>query len=167
MKTKISVTLLIAILISLAAWTKYWYNAGQDKILNSNLIADLHNQIEELKVDISSQEATTITVVEYKDKIIEVEKQVPIYVNTIKEIFAYDDGIIIPSELARLHDKIVCDSREIPKSTCRVDDSAPRTVTLGEFSTTVADNYIRCSKNTKQLSSLIDWVDWQDRIINH
>lgn len=136
-------------------------------MLTSNLISDLHAEVSHLNDEIASMESTVEIVIEYKDKIIEVEREVVVYDTTIKEIFKYDDSIIIPNGLVRLHNKIVCANNGIPDTACSTIGRTERPVTLGEFATTVTTNYAISNRNSIQLDSLIAWVKAQDELINN
>lgn len=149
-----------------AGFAKYWYDRGftaADKTAQlAALTASNENMQRELLAVTSSIEVVTV----YKDKIIEIEKKVPVYVKTVEEIFSYDDSIVVPDSLAGLHKDIVCQTNGDAESACVASGAATENVTLGEFSRTVVKNYGVCAANSAQLASLIDWVTEQEKIIN-
>lgn len=166
MKWRSSLIIGAAAIALIAWWSWYCYNAGRDNVLTSNIISDLHAQVEHLNTELASVEKSTEIVVEYKDKIVEVEKKVPVYVTKVKEIFMYDDDITIPDPLVRLHNKIVCANNGVPESACGTIGKTEGPITLGVFAETVTENYAISNKNSIQLESLINWVHAQDAIIN-
>lgn len=157
----------LAFAIGLALYTYVWYNKGFQDANQDTLIKKLEDEIARLEIEAQSVETTTVIVTEYKDRIIEVEKKVPVYVESVEEIFKYDDSVIIPADLARLHDKMVCD-REARHAypACGTINGPPAPVTLGQFSKTVISNYGKCEANSEQLISLSEWVRKQDALIN-
>ena len=106
-KKELVIGLLVVLAIGL--YTYYWYDRGYKAANQDSVIAQLKQEKADLELKLKTTEATTIVVTEYRDKIVEVEKKVPIYVKTVEEIFSYDDSIIIPDSLARLHDDMVCE----------------------------------------------------------
>lgn len=163
-KKEIGLVLLSVLLI--VGYGFYWYEKGYAAADQTAKVQRLEQRITTLETDLESAKATKEIVIEYKDKIITLEKQVPVYVNTVEEIFAYDDSVIVPDRLARLHDDIVCGETYDANTACRAAREAAGPVTLGQFSKAVVGNYARCKADADQLGSLIDWVSIQNKIIN-
>ena len=155
--------------ISILAFSLYsygLYDLGKRVADNSNYIEQLEEAIEMLEMQLTTQEISVKIITEYKDRIIEVEKKVPVYVNKIQKIFEYNDDIIIPSELARVHNEIVCSNNNANPS-CGFNGYPERDVTLGEFARVVVENYNISKMNTIQLEQLQKWIREQDNLINH
>ena len=164
-KKELVIGLLVVLVIGL--YTYYWYDRGYEAANQDSVISQLKQEKADLELKLATTEATTIVVTEYRDKIVEVEKKVPIYVKTVEEIFSYDDSIIIPDSLARLHDDMVCEGKtDNADPACGTYKSSTRVVTLGQFSKAVISNYGRCQANAEQLKSLSKWVTTQHDIIN-
>ena len=152
--------IVIAVVGVVFLYTVWVYNAGADSVKDQQTIDALKSEKEQLEKKLISNSVTVKVVTEYKEKIVEIDKKVPVYVKTVEEIFAYDDSIVVPDNLARLHDDIVCDAN----TTCGANNSKPGVVTLGQFSKAVVTNYSTCKANSIQLNSLIAWLSAQGQI---
>jgi len=148
----------IICILAISSFGYLCYNIGiQSKQAEYDLIADAlrDEQIKKARVE---TEIVVETVVVYKDKIIEIEKKVPVYVNKIREVFRYNDNIVIPADLARVHDAAVFTADFDAYSTEGPDGAPARDVTLAEFSERVVENYGVCHANAEQLRSLQSWT---------
>lgn len=155
--------------ISILAFSLYSYGLyylGKRIADNSHYIEQLEESIELLELQLTTQEISVEIITEYKDRIIEVEKKVPVYVNKVQKIFEYNDDIIIPSELARVHNEIICESNNA-NTACSFNGEPKRDVTLGEFARVVVENYNISKMNKIQLEQLQEWIRQQDNLINH
>lgn len=156
--------LLILILISslAAGFSAYMYNRGYNSAMRSVEVAEKESAIVNLTHELEAAKINTKVVTEYIVKTEYIEKKVPVYVNKVKEIFAYDDSIIIPPALARLHNIVVANSDADPAG--NVNDSTQAPITLGAFSEKVIDNYTVCKLNSAQLESLQGWIKLQQSL---
>lgn len=155
----------IGILI-FALYTNFVYNLGKKKFDRTIEINSLNQQIDKKNNEIKSlndmlakEKLNIKTITEYKTKIVTIEKEKPIYETQIQKIFEYNDNIIVPDELARLHDEIVCESTSnYNKTACRTTYTTKTPVTLKQFSTAMMNNYQSCKANSEQLIALQEWV---------
>lgn len=156
--------LLILLLIGAATigFSTYMYNKGYDSAMRSVEVAEKEHMIIDLKHELEAAKANTKVVTEYITKTEYIEKKVPVYVNKVKEIFAYDDSIIIPPALARLHNTVV--ENGDADTSGNIDDPTQAPITLGTFSEKVIDNYTVCKLNSAQLESLQGWIKLQQSL---
>lgn len=154
--------------IGLLGANSYWmYNLGKNQEQAAQYVRELENLINKQEKLAESESKTVEVVTEYVDKVIEVEKKVPVYVDRIKEIFSWDDSIIIPNELARVYQESICGSAGNANSPRCAPERTPAPVTLGQFAEHVINNHSVCESNAISQSSLIQWIKEQDKIINN
>lgn len=155
---------LAAIILALVVggFSAYVYNKGYQSAMRSVEVTKKELMIIDLKHELEAAKANTKVVTEYIVKTEYIEKKVPVYVNKVKEIFAYDDSIIIPPALARLHNTVV--ENGDADTSGNLDDSAQAPITLGTFSEKVIDNYTVCKLNSAQLESLQGWIKLQQSL---
>lgn len=142
------------------------YNKGVASVQLEQKLSELKSKNDDLAKQLIAANGTVRIVTEYKDRIIEVDKKVPVYVTKIQQIFAYNDNIIIPSDLARLHNISVAGGDPNAFTPTGPNDPGTRAVTLGEFSSKVMENYSICKKNSVQLTSLQDWIKMEGLVYN-
>ena len=144
------------------------YNSGVDDIEAKYTKLNYEQRLVDLAASLEAEKAnikvTTEIITVYKDRVITIEKKVPVYVNKVKEIFSYNDDIVIPPALARLHNVSAENGDGDAFSAKSTDDAAARAVTLGEFAERVIENYGRCSVNSQQLIALQSWISTQEKI---
>ena len=158
--------LLILILSALAIYTfaQVWYNKGVDETEAKYAKLNYEQQIRDLNTKLESEKANVKVVTVYKEKIVEIEKKVPVYVTKVKEIFTYHDDIVIPPSLARLHNVSAENGNPDAFNPRDVDGTTARPVTLGEFAERVFENYSICHANAEQLVGFQDWAKEQMRL---
>ena len=158
--------LLILILSALAIYifAQVWYNKGVDETEAKYAKLNYEQQIRDLNTKLESEKANVKVVTVYKEKIVEIEKKVPVYVTKVKEIFAYHDDIVIPPSLARLHNVSAENGNPDAFNPRDIDGTTARPVTLGEFAERVFENYSICHANSEQLVGFQDWAKEQMRL---
>ena len=156
--------IIIVILAALAVYifSQMRYNSGVEEIEAKYTKLNYEGQLADMSAKLEAEKAnikvTTEVVTVYKDRVIEIEKKVPVYVTKVKEIFGTGDSVIIPPALARLHNVSAEGGDADAFSTGHPNDATARPVTLGEFATRVVENYGVCAANTEQLKSLQTWI---------
>lgn len=152
-------------------YTSFIYHLGSEKFEKTDEINQLHEtikqkdlQLETLNRALEQEKSNVKIMTKYKTNVVTVEKEIPIYENKIQTIFKDNPNPIIPDDVARLHDEIVCSTSTNYQSPCGTSYQTKTPITLKQFSTAVANNYQICKANSEQLISLQEWARNQETI---
>ena len=86
----------------------------------------------------AQQEVKSVTV--YKDKVITIEKRVPVYVNKIKEVLNDKSDIMLSGELSCMYDASLTNGDPDTIHTCGPDGTSGRVVSIEQFTEAVIRN---------------------------